>query len=182
MELRHADRIAAARHGLDRALPCVLEPRMEPPGVRAERLGPLLAREHAAWLDEVRRELGPAQAGTAGPWTRWHAIRYLEGAFVSRVNRERRLVDAVAGDLSDADQAQLWALGELLDVLPAYLAHLVGLCHRAGDFADVTARITAALGRWCKVSERAVGPLALESVPAAIQHSFGWTTLEAVGA
>ena len=155
---------------------------MEAHGVKGERLGPLLAREHAAWLDEVRMELGPAQAGTAGPWTRWHAIRYLEGAFVSRVSRERELVDAVARELSDADQAQLWALGELLGVLPAYLAHLVGLCHRAGDFADVTARITTALGRWCRTSERAVGSVTLESVSTALQRSFGWTTTETVGA
>jgi hypothetical protein len=155
---------------------------MEAVGVTGERLAPLLAREHVAWLDEVRVELGPAQAGTAGAWTRWHAIRYLEGAFVSRVSRERELVNAVARDLSDTDQAQLWALGELLEVLPAYLAHLVGLCHRAGDFGEVTARITSALGRWCRTSERAVGPVLLESVPAAIQSSFGWTRAEAVGA
>jgi len=155
---------------------------METTGMRVERLGPLLAREHAAWLDEVHAELGPAQASTAGPWTRWHAIRYLEGAFVARVNRERRLVEAVARELSDADQAQLWALGELLDVLPAYLAHLVGLCHRAGDFAEVTARITTALVRWCGVSERAVSSVALESVPAAMRQPFGWTSAEAVSA
>jgi hypothetical protein len=148
--------------------------------VKVERLGPLLVREHAAWLDEVRRHLGPALAGGAGPWARWHATQYLEGAFVSRVHRERELVDAVARELTNADQVQLWALGELLDVLPAYLAHLVGLCHRAGDFADVTARITTALERWCKVSEAAVGRVALESVPVGIRHSFGWAPTEAV--
>jgi hypothetical protein len=150
--------------------------------VTSESLGPLLAREHAAWLDEVHAELGPAQTGTAGPWARWHAIRYLEGAFVARVARERRLVQAVAPQLSDADQAELWALGELLEMLPAYLAHLDGLCHRAGDFADVTARITTALARWCKTAERAVGPVALESVPAAMLEAFGRMTAEAVGA
>jgi hypothetical protein len=155
---------------------------MEAVGVTGESLGPLLARQHAAWLDEVHAELGPAQTGTAGPWARWHAIRYLEGTFVARVARERRLVQAVAPQLSDADQTQLWALGELLEVLPAYLAHLVGLCHRAGDFAEVTTRITTALARWCTTAERALGPVALESVPSAMLMQYGWMTAEAVGA
>ena len=57
--------------------------------------------------------------------------------------------------------------------------HLVGLCHRAGDFADVTARITSALARWCTTAERAVGPVALASVPAAMRWRRGWMTAEA---
>lgn len=138
----------------------------------SSNLRPALCREHAAWLSEVEAALGPAQGHTAGPWARWNAIRYLEETFPVRVARERRLVQALSRRLNEADQGELWALGELLDVLPAYLTHLVGLCHRAGEFADLTARITAALARWCRVMERAVGPLPSSAVPADLRQAF----------
>jgi hypothetical protein len=155
---------------------------MEAAGMMADNLLPVLVREHAAWLNEIRAALGPAQGSTAGPWARWNAIRYLEHSFPVRVAHERRLVQALARRLSEADQAQLWALGELLDVLPAHLTHLVGLCHRAGEFAEVTARITAALTRWCKLVELALGPLPLSAVPAGLREPLGLAVAEPVTA
>jgi hypothetical protein len=141
--------------------------------IASESLGPVLAREHAAWLEEVRAALGPAQGSSASPWARWNAIRYLEQTFPERLTRERRLVQAVSRQLSATDQEQLWALGELLDALHAYLPHLVGLCHRAGEFAEVTTRILTALGRWCRAVERALGPLPVSVVPTGLREPFG---------
>ena len=139
----------------------------------SDSLGPLLAREHAAWLAEVRAVFGPAQGSSAGPWTRWAAIRYLERTFPERLLREQQMVRAVARRLSAAEQDQLWALGELLDVLHAYLPHLVGLCHRVGEFSDVTTRILTALDRWCHAVERALGPLPVSAVPTGLREPFG---------
>jgi hypothetical protein len=146
---------------------------MEASRVMSDNLRTILARDHAAWLNEVRTAIGPAQASTAGPWARWQALRYLDQTFPARVARERRLVEALGERLSETDRAQLWALGELLDVLPAYLSHLVGLCHRASEFADVTARVTAALDRWCRALEQAVGRVPTSAVPAGLRDAFG---------
>ena len=138
-----------------------------------DNLGSILAREHAAWLDEVHTAIAPAQAGAAGPWARWQALRYLDQTFPLRVAHERRLVEALGTRLSEADRAQLWALGELLDVLPTYLSHLVGLCHRASEFATVTGRVESALERWCSALEQAVGALPASPAPAGLRDAFG---------
>ncbi len=128
-------------------------------------LRPILAREHAAWLAEVAAVLGQARLSDAGPWARWHAQRYLETDFPVRVKRERELVRSVTGRLSKAEAAHLWALGELLEVLPQHLGHLAGLCHRSAEFAEVTARISAVLDHWCRAVDEALGPLSVDAVP-----------------
>lgn len=124
----------------------------------------MLARAHAEWRAEVAAALGPARGCDAGPWMRWNALRYLESRFPTRVAAERRMVQSLAGRLSEPERAHLWALGELLEVLPAYLGHLVGLCHRAGEFTEVTARILTALDRWCQAVEIALGPLPVSAL------------------
>lgn len=130
-----------------------------------ELLRPRLQREHASWLEEVAEALGPAQGADAGPWARWNALRYLESTFPERVERERRMVQEVAARLTDPQRARLWALGELLDLLPAYIGHQVGLCHRAGEFSALTGRLQAALGRWCRAVEEDLGPLPASALP-----------------
>ena len=103
--------------------------------MKTNLLRPLLAREHAEWRHEVDAALNAARRNEAGPWARWNALRYLAGGFPAQAAKERRLVQSVDARLSPAQRAHLWALGELLEILPAYLGHLIGLCHRAGDFA-----------------------------------------------
>jgi hypothetical protein len=133
----------------------------------------LLVRQHTSWRAEVAAALGPAQQTDAGPWARWSALRYLEGTFPARVTRERLMVESVATRLSEDERAHLWALGELLEVLPAYLSHLVGLCHRANDYADVTSRVLTVLDRWCRAAEDALGPLPVGALPAQLRPGLG---------
>jgi hypothetical protein len=136
-----------------------------------DELTTVLAREHAEWLNEVRAAIGTAEA-SGGPWARWQALRYFERDFPARVAHERRLVDALGPRLSEAHRAQLWALGELLDVWPSYLSHLVGLCHRGREFAAVTGRMTAALERWCSTLEQALAVLPATALPPAAREEF----------
>ncbi len=124
-----------------------------------ELLRPRLQREHASWLEEVAEALGPAQRPEAGPWARWNALRYLETTFAERVERERQRVQEAAPRLTEPQRATLWPLGELLDLLPAYIGHQVGLCHRAAEFSALTDRLEATLGRWCRAVEEELGPL-----------------------
>ena len=84
----------------------------------AESLLPRLAQVHTHWRSEVAAALGPARQANAGPWARWTALRYLQGAFPARVAKERRLAQTMAADMSPADEDRLWALGELLELLP----------------------------------------------------------------
>ena len=132
-------------------------------------LRPWLEREHEHWLAEVAEALGPAQRPEAGPWARWSALRYLETTFPERVERERQMVEVLAARLTEPQRARLWALGELLDVLPDYLGHLVGLCHRAAEFAALTGRLQATLGRWCRALEEDLGPLPASALPAKLR-------------
>jgi hypothetical protein len=132
----------------------------------ARTLYPWLRREHEQWLEEFAEALGPAERAGAGPWARWSALRYLETTFPERVERERQWVRAVAPQLTEPQLTRLWALGELLDVFPAYLGRLIGLCHRAGEFTTLTARLRDALAGWCRAVEDDLGPLPASAVPA----------------
>ncbi|HET6577369.1 MAG TPA: hypothetical protein VFG66_03555 [Gemmatimonadales bacterium] len=134
-----------------------------------ELLRPRLQREHASWLEEVAEALGPAQRAEAGPWARWNALRYLETTFPERVERERRMVQEVPARLTGPQRATLWALGELLDLLPTYIGHQVGLCHRAEEFSALTGRLQAALGRWCRAVEEDLGPLPASELQEALR-------------
>jgi hypothetical protein len=136
----------------------------------SELLRPRLQREHASWLEEVAEALGPAQRAEAGPWARWNALRYLESTFPERVGRERRMVQEVSARLTDPQRARLWALGELLDLLPAYIGHQVGLCHRAGEFSALTGRLQEAFGRWCRAVEEDLGPLPARALPEGLRE------------
>ena len=81
-------------------------------------------------------------------------------------------MQSLAARLSEPERAHLWALGELLEVLPIYLSRLIRLCHRAGEFAEVTARIVTALDRWCRAVEDALGPLPVSALPRAMQEEL----------
>lgn len=128
-------------------------------------LRPSLQRRHAEWLAEVKAVLGAAQQPDAGIWERWTALHYLQTAFPSRLDEERRLVNSVMPRLSEAQRTTLWALGELLETLRSQLDHLVGLCHRAGEFHVVAAKIQTALDYWCHEVDEDVGPFASTVVP-----------------
>jgi hypothetical protein len=139
--------------------------------MNTELLRPWLEREHEHWLAEVAQALGPARRPEAGAWARWNALRYLETTFPGRVERERQVVQAMAARLTESQRAKLWALGELLDLLPAYLGRLVGLCHRATEFAALTARLQATLGRWCRAVEDDLGPLPACALPEELREA-----------
>jgi hypothetical protein len=139
--------------------------------MRGELLRPRLQRAHASWLEEVAEALGPAQRVEAGPWGRWNAPRYLETAFTERVARERQIVREAAPRLTEPQLARLWPLGELLDLLPAYIGHQVGLCHRAGEFSALTGRLEATLGRWCRAVEEELGALPASALPGEPQEA-----------
>jgi hypothetical protein len=130
-----------------------------------ELLRPRLALEHEAWLEELQEALGPARQAEAGTWARWNALRYLETTFPERVEREREMVRTVAERLSEPQRARLWALGELLELFPAYLARTIGLCHRAEEFGALTGRLEVALDRWCRAVEEDLGPLPVTALP-----------------
>lgn len=127
-------------------------------------LRPQLEREHARWIEEVRAALEPAQRADAGAWARWNALRYLQSVFPARLDQERRMVQSVSAALSDDQRDNLWALGELLDVLREHLDHLVGLCHRAAQFSTVTGKILMALDHWCRAVEADLGPMPVTAV------------------
>lgn len=136
-----------------------------------ELLRPTLVREHEDWLDEMQEAMGPARQAEAGTWARWNALRYLESTFPDRVERERQMVRAVADRLTEPQRARLWALGELLELFPAYLARTIGLCHRAEEFGALTGRLEAALDRWCRAVEEELGPLPVTALPPKLREA-----------
>lgn len=145
-----------------------------------ESLLPALEREHRQWIEELMEALEPTQRPGAGVWARWDALRYLQSTFSARLDRERRLVDAVMPALGEAERETLWALGELLDALRQQLDHLIGLCQRAEQFAAVTGRITTALRHWCRAVEDGVGPLSASALPPQSREALADLAPEAV--
>lgn len=137
-----------------------------------ESLRRVLEREHRQWIEEVMGALEPAQRPDAGVWARWDALRYLQTTFSARLDRERRMVDAVMPALGDAQRETLWALGELLDALRQQLDHLIGLCQRAEQFSTVTGRIVTALRHWCRAVEDDIGPLSPAVIPAHLREAL----------
>jgi hypothetical protein len=83
--------------------------------------------------------------------------------------------------LSQEQRVTLWALGELLETLRIQVDHLVGLCHRAGEFGDVSAKICTALGHWCREVDEDLGPLAVTALPAAVRSGVGLEIPEPAG-
>jgi len=79
--------------------------------------------------------------------------------------KERQLVQTIAARMSHPEDERLWALGELLELLPKYLSRSVGLCHRAQEFSELTARITSALERWCRAVEATLGSMPVSALP-----------------
>jgi hypothetical protein len=145
-----------------------------------ESLRPVLEREHRQWIEEVMGALEPAQRPDAGVWARWDALRYLQTTFPARLDRERRMVDAVMPALGDAQRETLWALGELLDALRQQLDHLIGLCQRAEQFSTVTGRIVTALRHWCRAVEENIGPLSPAAIPAHSREALAELVPESV--
>jgi hypothetical protein len=129
------------------------------------RLLPALQREHRQWIRDVVAAVEPASQPDAGTWARWNALRYLQTAFPARLDQERRLVDGMNADLTEAQREILWALGELLDALRQQLDHLIGLCHHAEQFAQVTGKIVTTLRHWCRAVEDGLGPHSVAIMP-----------------
>jgi hypothetical protein len=100
-------------------------------------------------------------------------MQYLQQAFPARVMKERRLIEAVASRMSYVDQDRLWALGAMLELLPKYLSHLVGACHRAQEFSAAIALITTTLDRWCQAVEETLGPMPARGLPEITVADFG---------
>jgi hypothetical protein len=146
-----------------------------------ESLLAALEREHRQWIDEVVAALAPAKAPDAGPWARWNALRYLQTTLPAHLDRERRLVQGLAAELTDDQQETVWALGELLEAQRAQLGHLIGLCHRAEQFATVTGKIVTALRHWCRAVENDLGPLMVEAMPRRSREVLARLAPETVG-
>jgi len=100
-------------------------------------------------------------------------MQYLQGAFPGRVIQERRLVEALASHMAYASRDRLWALGAMLELLPKYLSHLVGLCHRPQEFSEAIALITTTLDRWCQAVEETLGPMPVSGLPESTTAEFG---------
>jgi hypothetical protein len=130
-----------------------------------QRLLPALEREHRQWIQEVVTALEPASRPDAGTWARWNALRYLQTTFPARLDKERRMVSGMDADLTEEHREILWALGELLDALRQQLDHLIGLCHHAEQFSQVTGKIVTTLHRWCRAVEEGLGPLSVAIMP-----------------
>ena len=125
--------------------------------------------------------LDPAMMPSAGPWTRWHALQYLHDTFSARLAQERALVVGCEANLTSDRRELLWALGELLETLRQHLDHLVGLCHQANQFADVTGRLLKAFRHWCRAVEAELGPLPVALVPAHLRETLRVAEETAVG-
>ena len=146
-----------------------------------QSLRPALEREHRQWIDEVVAALAPAKGPEAGPWARWNAISYMRTNFCAHLDRERRLVQGLAAELTDEQYEILWALGELLEAQRAQLDHQIDLCHRAEQFATVTGKIVTALRHWCRAVEKDLGPLMVEAMPLQSREVLARLAPETVG-
>src|SRR5215208_4638266 len=76
------------------------------PIMTSERLLPGFEREHLQWIQEVTAVIEPASRPDAGVWARWNALRYLQTTFPERLDQERRLIEGMAGHLTD-DQREI---------------------------------------------------------------------------
>ena len=92
------------------------------------------------------------------------------------------MVQWVAGQLTEEQRTLLWALGELLEALRGQLDHLVGLCHRAEEFAAVTQKILTALRHWCREVDQHLGSLRPTALPAELRRALLGRASESVAA
>jgi len=67
---------------------------------------------------------------------------------------------------------RLWVAGELIAMARWQLCHAVGLCHHAGEFGPMTARLVRAVEHWCSEVEEIIGPLSWDALPAQAQQEF----------
>lgn len=112
-------------------------------------LDAVLRLTHAGWLENVRRQVGPALDPGADFWTRWAAVRYLNDEFLDRFQRELALVDELHPFLSEAVSERLRREGALLARLRLEVDRIG---RRRGTAAEVAAATRAFLDQlvlWC---------------------------------
>jgi hypothetical protein len=129
-----------------------------PPFPPSGRLGDRLEQIHRQWLHDLREAVDKAEEKDSGIWGRWNAIRYVDTTFSGQFDRERGALERLS-QIDESHVTQLWVAGELVTMLRQQLCHAVGLCHRAAEFTDITARLVRAVEYWFAEVEDIVGAL-----------------------
>jgi hypothetical protein len=129
-----------------------------PPLGPSGRLGERLEQMHRQWLHDLREAVDKVEAKDPSIWERWNAIRYVDTIFSEQFDRERGAVERLR-QIDESHVTQLWVAGELVTMLRWQLCHSVGLCHRAAEFSDMTARLLRAVEYWFAAVEDIVGAL-----------------------
>ena len=122
------------------------------------RLGDRFEQIHRQWLHDLREAVDTVEVKDSGIWGRWNAIRYVDTTFSGQFDRERGAIERLR-QIDESHVTQLWVAGELVTMLRWQLCHSVGLCHRAAEFSDITARLLRAVEYWFAAVEDIVGPL-----------------------
>ena len=135
----------------------------------AGRVHPWLLDVHGAWMQEVLAVVDAARGADAGIWVRWGAVRYLDGAFGTRLRLSRVVLDRLRPFYPDQAAARLWAAGELMDQLRQQLDRSVSLHQSAAEFGTLAVKLLRALGCWCREVEDALGPLDWDALPRGAQ-------------
>ena len=132
---------------------------------RGGRLGDRLRPIHRKWLQDLRAVLGNVEGHESDIWPRWNAIRYMDAVFSGQFDRERALVEKLSQTFDGSQVTRLWVAGELIAMVRWQLCHSVGLCHHAGEFSDITARLVRAVEHWFSEVEEIVGPYSWAELP-----------------
>jgi hypothetical protein len=142
----------------------------------AGRLGDYLTPIHRRWLHDLRAVLDTVETRDADIWPRWNAIRYIDTGFSGQFDRERAAIEKLSHIIGDKKNTRLWVAGELIAMVRWQLCHSVGLCHHAGEFSAITAKLLRAVGHWFSEVEGIVGPVSWTELP--IQTRQDLTSLD----
>jgi hypothetical protein len=142
------------------------------PAAAGGRLGDQLGPLHRHWLEDLRAMLAEARQDGSRVWPRWSAIRYIDAVFAAQLERERTAIEQLGHAVDDKQSTRLWVAGELIALARWQLCHAVGLCHHAGEFAAMTARLVRAVEHWSAEVEEIVGSMSWDGLPAEARRSF----------
>ncbi|HEX3233979.1 MAG TPA: hypothetical protein VHR41_07260 [Gemmatimonadales bacterium] len=137
-------------------------------GQLVDRLKPL----HRRWLEDLRAVLDKAGARDSDLWPRWNAIRYVDTVFWGQFDVERGATDQLSHTMGDKRITRLWAAGELVAMVRWQLCHSVGLCHHAGEFSALTARLLRAVEHWFTEVEEIVGSMSWTDLSMQVREDF----------
>jgi hypothetical protein len=133
-----------------------------------ELLGPTLARTHRLVLRKLEGALDPACRAEGGVWDRWGAAQLLDTEIRPVIRVERELMTGLLQSVPPRDEAQLWALGELLEALGDRVCELGRTGQRPNEFARTAGKYRLALQHWCRAVENASGRLSRAAAPAGL--------------